>query len=174
MRSDIKVPFFTLLSIATTSLLVLGQAVNTDVSRTPRTVLAAEQEGAAFPREATPVSLPGSFNVDAVQGTDERKCVEFPLTMGAISRRSGEFVVGGGMGSFKAGVPNKVWWAPLHDPASRKAVLVVRSARLDEPSITSDFRSSQYAWPVIEQRQPITASVVDREHAFYPSGISLP
>jgi len=142
---------------------------------TPATIEAAEKEGAAFPKEALPEKLPDGFEAGSNQeGTSERKCVEFPVTSSAVSRRSGEFFVGGGIGSLKAGEPNKVWWAPLHDPARRKAVLVVLSARLNEPGITSRFSSSDYAWPIKEQRQPLTASIVDREHAFYPSGFALP
>jgi hypothetical protein len=84
-------------------------------------------------------------------------------------------VVGGEIGVLKSSEQGKVPWDPLHNPASRNATLVVRSARLDDSTITSRFSSSDYAYPInAEPGQPITQGKVDREHGFYPSGFSLP
>jgi hypothetical protein len=167
---------------ATALLPVRAQAPSTqdrEVAPTSSEIQEAEAQGAAFPREAAPASLPSGFS--DVEGTGERKCVAFPdgavLSQNAManSRRSGEFVVGGEIiQGLKAGMGAKVFWVPLHDPASRNATLIVRSVRLDSPSITSHFVTNKYAFPMKEQRYPIKDSVADREHGFYPSGFSLP
>jgi hypothetical protein len=149
---------------------------------TPTTIQQAEAEGAGFTHEVAPASQPSGFRPGEVKGTDARRCVEFPdsgvlshISSLENSRRSGEFVVGGEIvEGLKAGVAAKVFWVPLHDPASRKATLLVRSVRLDEPAITSRFVNTDYAFPMKEQRFPIKDSVADREHGFYPSGFSLP
>jgi hypothetical protein len=132
----------------------------------PTTIQTAENEGAAFMREAAPRSLPSGFNEE--QGTGDRKCVEFPIMLDApVARRSGEFLVGGQTGGLSSGSEGKVWWFPMHDPATRKATLEVRSIRLDDSSKTSVFKSQNYAWP-------ISSGVPDLEHGFYPSGFALP
>lgn len=152
-----------------------AQSERADAPSTPTTVEAAEAEGAVFPREATPATLTPDFQSPLTLGASNRKCVEFPVSTAATSRRSGEFIVGGSTGDLKAGQEGKVWWAPMHDPASRKSMLVVRSARLDQqPVVTSRFTSSNYAFPMGDVRTPLSASAVDYEHAFYPSGFSLP
>jgi len=150
------------------------QSERTDSTPTPTTVEAAEAEAAGFPREATPVTVTPDFQSPLTVGTSNRKCVEFPASTAAATRRSGEFVVGGQTGDMKAGEEAKVWWAPLRDPASRKSTLVVRSARLDLAAVMSRFTSSNYAWPIRQVGTPIANSAVDYEHAFYPSGFSLP
>ena len=153
-----------------------GQIGSAPSEKIPATVQHAEEEGAAFPHEGVPASLTENFQSITTPGTSERKCVEVPTTSGiqTVYRRSGEFIVGGLIGDLTAGKPNKVWWAPMHEPGSRKATLLVRSSRLDQPEITSRFSSSNYGWPVIELRSPPSESIVDREHAFYPSGFNLP
>jgi hypothetical protein len=133
----------------------------------PATIRAAEEEGAAFPRSKAQ-TLPPTFKDGETAGTADRKCVEFPEGLEVGSRRSGDFVVGGSIPNLSAGREGKVWWAPMHDPAGSKATLVVRSARLDQPTITSRFTSSHYAWPVAADWSVL------RDHAFYPSGFSLP
>jgi len=154
--------------------LIFSSALHGEAGSAPTTVQEAELEGAALGSEAAPDTLPHGFGTAATQGTSERKCVEFPITAQAVSRRSGDFIVGGAMGDLKAGVSNKVWWAPLHDPVSRDAKLVVRNAWLDDPSITSFFHSSQYARPFKKLGKTVAASVVDEHYAFYASGFSLP
>jgi hypothetical protein len=115
-----------------------GQVRGADFQQAPTNIQEAESEGSVFPREAPPPSLPPGFG--EVKGTDERKCVAFPD--GAVlshtsgmenSRRSDDFVVGGQIiEGLKSGVIAKVFWAPLHDPASRRATLLVRSVQLDQ------------------------------------------
>jgi hypothetical protein len=136
-------------------------------SKIPTTVLAAEQEGAVFPR-SQPQSPPPGFDAPEVAGTSDRKCVEFSDGQVPASRRSGDFIIGGDIHALNAGRPGKVWWSPRHDPGSLKATLVVRGVLLDQPSITSRFTSKDYAWPISRD------GIVDREHAFYPSGFGLP
>ncbi len=149
----------------------------------PTSVVEAEAEGAAFPPEAAPPSLPYGFRPGAVTGTAERKCVAFPgqavlsHTNGwDNSRRSGEFVVGGEIiEGLKAGVGAKVFWVPLHDPSSREAILHVRSMRLDQPAITARFSSSDYASSLkAESVSGETRYVRDGDSIFYPTGFSLP
>jgi hypothetical protein len=142
-------------------------------SATPTSIQTAEQEGATFPH-ADKEPPPPSFQADQIIGSAERKCVEIPVGLVPAWRKSGEFTVGGEIGALWAGQEGKVPWGPFHDPARIGATLVVRGSRLDEPGITSRFVSSNYGWPIKELRQPARDSVVDREHAFYPSGFSLP
>ncbi len=170
--------------ILTITLHVLAaQAREVDSRPIPATIAATEREGAAFPREAPPSSLPYGFRPGAVKGTDERKCVAFPD--GAVlshtnandnSRRSGEFVVGGEIiQGLKAGIAAKVFWVPLHDPSSRRAILHVRSMRLDQPPITARFSSTDHASSLkAESVSGETRYVRDGDSIFYPSGFSLP
>ena len=160
-------------ALALVSLLVFPPPAHREPDSTPTTIQEAEQEGATFGSEPDPDTLPQAFTTGTTQGTSERKCVEFPVTAQAVSRRSGDFIVGGGIGDLKTGAPNKVWWAPLHDPISRNAKLMVRGARLDDSAITSRFDSSQYARPFKKLGKSLGDSVVEN-YAFYPSGFSLP
>jgi hypothetical protein len=171
-------PIVSAMIVTATALPLKAQVAGVDLPA-PATIQEAEAEGAAFPREAPPPSLP--FGFGDVNGTQERKCVAFPdggvLSANWIqnSRRSGDFVVGAEIiQGLQAGGEAKVFWVPLHDPASRNATLLVRSVRLDQPAITSRFVGKDYAFPMKEQRSPIKDSAVDREHGFYPSGFSLP
>jgi hypothetical protein len=136
---------------------------------TPTTIQSAEAEGTRFSSEAPPTELTQHFTEGATQGASGRRCVEIPVTRipDTVVRRSGEIVVGGGIGDLAPGKDQKVWWVPLHDPSARSAKLVVRGARLDQPSITAVFESAQYGWP-FSTRQ------VDRNHAFYPTAFVLP
>ncbi len=160
-----------------------AQAREVDSPPIPASIAQAEAEGAAFPREAQPPSLPYGFRTDAVKGTDERKCVAFPDGAALShtngwdnSRRSGEFVIGGEIiEGLKASVAAKVFWVPLHDPSSREAILHVRSIRLDQPPITARFSSSEYASSLKPERvSGETRYVRDEDSIFYPSGFSLP
>src|SRR5215471_12467573 len=91
------------------------ETAKSDVLATPTTVGAAEREGATFGKEELPAAEIAAFGANAPEGTTERKCVEFPASTAPVSRRSGEFIAGGGMGDLTAGLGNKVWWAPMHD-----------------------------------------------------------
>jgi hypothetical protein len=139
----------------------------------PTSIQAGEREGAISPR-VDKEPPPSSLQADQIIGSSERKCVEIPVGYVPAWRKSGEFTVGGEIGALWAGQEGKVPWSPFHDPARVGATLLVRGARLDEPGITSRFVSSDYAWPVKERLQPANDWVIDREHAFYPSGFSLP
>jgi hypothetical protein len=153
-----------------------GRTDRVELQPAPATVQVAEKEGSLFPHEAAFESLLAAFaaNDVGVEGKDERKCVEIPQVSPAW-RRSGEIIVGGEIGALKAAKQGKVPWHPLHNPASRNATLLVRSARLDDPTITSRFSSVDYAFPIeLQPGQPVKEGKVDREHGFYPSGFSLP
>ena len=132
-----------------------------------RVVRVAEQEGAKFPHGVVE-ALPPTFGVRTI-GTADRTCVEFPQTTSMVSRRSGDFEIGGQIAGLKADELGKVWWAPIHDPEAIEAMLIVRGSRLDQPAITSRFVSSHYAWPIIGADRHVV-----RDHAFYPSSFSLP
>jgi hypothetical protein len=146
---------------------ISGQAEISNSRPYPATVRAAELEGSTFPH-GEPVSSPGpGFNEKETEGTANRICVEFPDGIGIASRRSGEIIVGAEIGALNAGKEGKVWWAPLHDPASNKTTLLVRSVRLDRPEVTSRFTSTDYAFPM-------SGWTVIRDHGFFPSAFSLP
>ena len=131
----------------------------------PKSVNAAERDGASHPRGEPPATLGPSFADRSIQGTPERKCVAFPVGVEPLSRRSGEVMVGGSIAALKAGKEGKVWWAPMHDPAAVKNTLIVRGARLDAAERTALFSSKEYAWPLVAD---------GKKHAFFPSGYSLP
>jgi hypothetical protein len=102
--------------------------------------------------------------------------VEFPIQYGA-TRRSGDFVTGAEIAALTAGREGKVFWTPLHDPASVHSTLLVRGTFLDQPGITSHFSSSNYSWPFKENPPslPIRDSEIDRaQGATYVTGVSLP
>jgi hypothetical protein len=159
------------------TILVSTIAQQPDSLTTPTSIQAAEQEGQIYPHANTEPP-PSILKVDEVIGSAERKCVEIPAGVmpawPGSYRKSGEFVAGGEIGALRAGREAKVPWSPFHDPAGIGATLLVRGSRLDEPGITSRFVSSNYAWPIRELRQPVKDSVVDRDHAFFPSGFMLP
>ncbi len=105
-RLILLLPFVALCGVSAVVANFVGAIVSAQ-----RLVEAAQQEGARFPR-GNPQAPPRTFGSI---GTPDRKCVEFLPSRSAfplVSRRSGEFKIGGQIAALKAGRPGKVWWNP--------------------------------------------------------------
>jgi hypothetical protein len=137
--------------------------------RIPTTIQAAEAEGAAFPRGATPTVVARNFT-SPFGGTTERKCVvpnadDLPPSG---SLRSGDFILHGQfsdtgpMGNIN-GRARKLMWEPLHNPYAypTRTGLLVRSVRLGHPSDTLRLVVTHAAYPSVKQKFT---------EAAYPSG----
>lgn len=84
----------------------------------PRTVAAAEAEGAAFRREAAPTLVPAMFGGIPYEGSNDRRCVTRAPndSVPSGSLRSGELIVRTGFTGrwgLRADKPSKVVWFPL-------------------------------------------------------------
>ena len=152
------------------TLFLMRQVGAADALPIPASIQEAEAEGAAFPSEVPPPTLHRGFE-GKVEGTDERKCVALSdgaALLHARKYRSGDFVVGAEIiVPLKAGISAKVAWMPLHDPASRKATLLIRSSRQDEPGMTSRFASSNYSWPANGPGLPSVDNPINWDNAAY-------
>jgi hypothetical protein len=107
-----------------------GTLPDAAVAAIPRSVDAAESEGARWAVSADPSSqLPGHTADFATPSP--RRCVEVD-SVGPV--RSGEFFAGGILRNIGAGGRPKLWWRPMHPTIAFN--LTVRGARLDSPPDT--------------------------------------
>ena len=155
-------------SIALTATASIGLQNNTAAVLTGNTeaeiVAAAERAAAAFKVDTRGPSLPAKyFSEPATPGNAERKCVA-ASGMGPI--RSGQFAIGGLLSERGKTGELKIWWAPMHHAASMS--LVVRGRMVGSPGATTEFLSSNVAWPVPRSGQ--TVPVAERQY-FFPSGV---
>jgi len=127
-------------------------------------VVQAEYEGSKYGRLDLPGTLGANFRTE-VNGTSDRKCVE-GYERGPV--RSGEFVIGGQLGGMlgaTAGLPAKIWWAPLHFGSSMPT-LVVRMRNLAAPTDTVVVSNNRIGF--------VKSSESGGNEYFFPSGITLP
>lgn len=134
----------------------------------PRTVAAAEAEGASYATFAAPKSAASVFAAP-FGGTTERRCVAPPadgLVPGG-SLRSGEIIVRGplviGTGQ-REGRGHKLYWMPLHNPADYPDTLLLRAVRLQHPGDT--LRLVRPDWGYASRQR--------RSESGFTSGVTLP
>jgi hypothetical protein len=154
------------------AMLVLGlamMAIATPVGAQaiPTTLLAAEREGAAFPRRPAPAN-PAMFFSRAFGGTAERKCVTATPPVVGGSLRSGEFIIRTSL-LFSPGAPRpplgyKILWVPEHNPFELRDTLLIRAARLASPN--DSLRQQVVDW-AYQPGAPKTASG-------FPSVVNFP
>jgi hypothetical protein len=123
------------------------------------TVQAAEAEGAAFPRGATPAAVATDFT-SPFAGTAERKCVVPPPddSLAGSTLRSGEFILRGQFGrttgpmGYVIGRARKLLWEPLHNPYvyPTRSGLLVRGVRLGHPTDTLRLAVARAAYPGVK------------------------
>lgn len=127
--------------IAAALALVMQGSVAAAQMGIPRSVAAAEAEGAVFPRGGTPAHVSPEF-ARPLSGTAERRCVapttaELGDPSSDLPLRSGEFLVRGGWagehGGLMATRPNKFSWLSLHNPLDSPNALLIRAARAGHP-----------------------------------------
>ena len=149
--------------------LIFSLPLPSAAQRIPRTIQAAEAEGAIYPRGARPPNVPRGFT-GPMSGTAERKCVVPPPdSLSGDSLRSGEFVLRGGIGrstgpmGYALGRARKLMWMPLHNPYvyPTRTGLLVRGVRLGHPSDTLRLTVARAVYP------GITLKYIE---AGYPSG----
>lgn len=110
----------------------------------PRTVAAAEAEGAAFRREAAPTLVPAMFGGIPYEGSNDRRCVTRAPndSVPSGSLRSGELIVRTGFTGrwgLRADKPSKVVWFPLDAPSGHVAPgysLLIRAVHIGDPADT--------------------------------------
>ena len=131
-------------------------------------VAAAERGGATFALDPRAPSLPAKyFSEPPTPGAAERKCV---VASGMGPVRSGQFVIGGLLSEPRGATGElKIWWAPMHHAASMN--IVVRGRMAGTLGATTEFLSSDVAWPVV--RSGPAVPVADRQY-FFPSGVYFP
>jgi hypothetical protein len=158
-------------SVALTAMAAIGLQNNSAAVLTGNTeaeiVSAAVRAGATFPLDLRAPSLPATyFGEPATPGEAGRKCV---AASGVGPIRSGQFVIGGGLSRPRTKDGElKIWWAPMHHAASMS--LVVRGRMVGTSGATTEFLSSDVAWPVAGPGQ--TVPVAERQY-FFPSGVSF-
>lgn len=151
-------------------------------------VAAAEADGAAYPRLASPSSASSrwrsadlSARVARLDQTDPHAATQ---ASDAAARRcavgyekgpvrSGEFTIGGhlsGSAAMHAGRQGKVWWAPMHY-AAEMPPLVVRGRSLTTPNDTLRYTTTTIVWP--DSPGALRALQPARKY-FFPSGITVP
>lgn len=133
----------------------------------PRTVIAAEAEGAAFRRMPagslqSTVAATGSAGYS---GTTERRCVTAPPDDSIVggSLRSGEFIARTrftGRWGIRSSRGHKILWLPLHSARSPEQPLLIRAARIG--SLSDSLRQ------IIER--PVHSHGADG----YPSTVEFP
>ncbi len=138
-----KVSLAAALAIISTTSVVSAQNI-------PATVRDAEAQGADFARADPQVVQQAYFSDSKFGGTTERRCVVAAAYHAYTSApngslRSGDFIVRGALlnaswGGFQAAKEYKVLWVPLHGSSLRKPPLVVRAARVGNPSDSIHFR----------------------------------
>lgn len=131
-------------------------------------LVAAEQEGAAFPRDSVLSTYPSYPFPGEVQivGTDARKCVEVPAEP-STQVRSGEFIAGGYLHQLVFGRPLKLWWRPIN--STEGMTLLVRGRLLEPPYDSIRYESSDIIAPLDSRtRQPIAAE------GTFPPGMQVP
>lgn len=154
-------------------------------------VAAAEADGAAYPRAATPASSSSASSrwhsadlstiVARLDQTDPHSATQASDAAGrrcAVGYekgpvRSGEFTIGGnlsGSAAMHAGRRGKVWWAPVHY-AAEMPPLVVRGRSLTTPNDTLRYTTPTIAWPVIPG---VLRALQPAREYFFPSGITVP
>jgi len=132
----------------------------------PTTPQAAEQEGAAFPRQAPPAQLHVFFSREFA-GTAERKCVTASPPVAGGSLRSGEFIIRSSLLTPTTQRPPngyKVLWVPEHNPYEFHSTLLIRARRL---AASSDSLRQEVADWAYQPGGPRTASA-------FPSLIDFP
>jgi hypothetical protein len=109
----------------------------------PRTVEAAEAEGAKHPKITLPE--PEGAQYAEAFGPRERKCVDVGKHPAV---RSGDFVAGPFQERiFMAGSEKrKLWWSPRQMPAT--PLLQLRATRIGSPDVVASFTFGQTARPV--------------------------
>lgn len=141
--------------VVASAICVLAQTPQSaqDAAVPPRTIEAAEAEGAAHPARS---GIEQSMYADAF-GPSDRKCV---AAEGHVTARSGDFVAG----PFEAyivmgrGRLRKVWWAPRQGTVMPP--LLLRGTKLDGPNVT-------VAWS-------FPSVAVSTDGAFYNTTFELP
>lgn len=143
-----------------------GQGLNSTIPMlaVPRTIAAAEAEGALFARGPEPDSARRRL-IEQYPGDKRRVCVR-PVPQ-ANAMQAGDFAVGAGLHRFVAGRSTKIWWSPIHDPTINLDGLLIRAALLTADTAATDtvrFVSLGYGYPV-GIRPP---------KAFFPTYLTLP
>lgn len=100
----------------------------------PRSIEAAEAEGAAYPRSTEPINFNPSLTEGVTAGSGTRRCVRADTT---ARSRSGDFFIGQNIAllaeEWRAGVRGgwKTSWHTSHRPMRIPMQLTVRVARID-------------------------------------------